>query len=353
MMLALSILSMLLVGSWASTFKLAGPKWRFELYYFDCAFGVLAAALLVAFTFGSMGDELSFADNVLIAGKRQIAFALAAGVVFNLANMLLLAGVSIVGLSSAFPISLGLALIIEVITKQVTGKAGNAQLVYGSAGLVFLATVMAAVAASAAKKNVPAAAQVPGVRNANVKSSSDGGALKGVIVSIVSGLLMAGSAPLVSMARDGGSELGLGAYALVVFFAVGVFVSTMVFNLYFINLPVHGEPLDLAAYLKGSGGQHLLGILGGMLLSGGILSGLVAVGGSNAALLSPPVSYALTHGGSAIAVVWGLLIWREFKGGGGKAMGLGLMTLVLLAGALAMMALVPGAAPVAVVPPAS
>lgn len=344
---------MLLLGSWASTFKMAGPKWRFELYYFDFAFGALVASLLVAFTFGSMGDELSFSDNVLIAGKRQLAFALAAGIVFNLANMLLLAGVSIVGMAVAFPISLGLALIIDTISKQLMSKAGNATFAYGSAGLVLAAIVVAALAASAvARKAVTAASPVTGARNTNVKSAASGGAMKGVIVCIVSGILMAGSSPLVSMARDGGSELGVGAYALMVFFTVGILVSTMIFNLYFINLPVHGQALELGDYLKGSLGQHLLGILGGILWCAGMIAGLVAVGGSAATLVSPAISYALSHGGAVVSILLGLLIWREFKEASGKATVFGLLTLLFLAGALAMIALAPGAAPAAVAAPA-
>jgi glucose uptake protein len=346
--LALGILSMLLLGSWASTLKMAGPKWRFELYYFDFAFGALVAALLVAFTFGSMGDELTFSDNVLIAGKRQLAFALAAGVVFNLANMLLLAGVSIVGMAVAFPISLGVALINDPVSKQLISKTGNPTFVYGSAGLVLASIVVAALAAAAAaNRSVATAPPATGARNANVKSASSGGAIKGVIVCLVSGILMAGSNPLVSMARDGGSELGVGAYALMVFFAVGILVSTMIFSLYFINLPVHGNALELGDYLKGSLGQHLLGILGGLLWSVGMIAGFLTVGGTAATLVSPAISYALSHGGAVVSILWGLLIWRDFKGASGKATVFGLLTLLFLTGALAMMALAPGAAPAA------
>ena len=105
--LILSILSMICWGSWANTFKLT-KKWRFELFYFDYAFGVLAAALIAAFTFGSMGNELSFTDNLLITGKRQMAMGMAAGGIFNLANMLLVAAISISGLAVAFPVGIGL-----------------------------------------------------------------------------------------------------------------------------------------------------------------------------------------------------------------------------------------------------
>jgi len=110
----LTILSMICWGSWANTFKLT-KNWRFELFYFDFSFGVLLTALVAAFTLGSMGDDLSFSDNLLIAGKRQMAYALAAGLIFNLANMLLVAAISLAGLAVAFPVGIGLALVIGVI----------------------------------------------------------------------------------------------------------------------------------------------------------------------------------------------------------------------------------------------
>src|SRR5580658_1018115 len=112
--LLLTILSMLCWGSWANAFKLAG-KWRFELFYYDYSAGVLVAALIAASTFGSLGAGVPFGDNILFAGKRNIAFAMAGGVVFNLANMLLVAAISLAGLAVAFPVGIGLALVVGVI----------------------------------------------------------------------------------------------------------------------------------------------------------------------------------------------------------------------------------------------
>src|SRR4051794_9411936 len=142
----LTVLSMICWGSWANTFKLT-KKWRFELFYFDFAFGVLAAALIAAFTFGSMGDELSFLDNLMFtAGKKQIAWALAAGAVFNLANLLLVAAISIAGLAVAFPVGIGLALVIGVVWSFLLKPAGNPMLLFGGAFLVLLAIVVDALA---------------------------------------------------------------------------------------------------------------------------------------------------------------------------------------------------------------
>ena len=139
MTLLISVLSMICWGSWANTLKLAQPKWRFELYYFDFAFGLLVAAVVAAFTFGSMGDELTFGDNLMIAGRRPLIWAIAAGAVFNLANLLLVAAISIAGMSVAFPIGIGLALIVGTVGNYMMEKSGNPILIFGGIALVFIA----------------------------------------------------------------------------------------------------------------------------------------------------------------------------------------------------------------------
>src|SRR5258708_4715620 len=123
--LLLTIVSMLCWGSWANTFKLAG-KWRFELFYFDYSLGVLLAAAIYALTFGDMGtDGFGFLDDLSHAGKRQIGFGVLGGVIFNLANMLLVAAISVAGLAVAFPVGIGMALVIGVIWNYILKPQGN------------------------------------------------------------------------------------------------------------------------------------------------------------------------------------------------------------------------------------
>ncbi len=143
--LILIILSMICWGSWANTFKLAG-KWRFELFYYDYSLGVLLAAIIAAYTFGSMGDELSFSDNMIVAGKRNMAYALAGGVVFNLANMLLVAAISVAGLAVAFPIGIGLALVVGVVWNYFLNPQGNPILLTAGVVLVVGAIIVDALA---------------------------------------------------------------------------------------------------------------------------------------------------------------------------------------------------------------
>jgi glucose uptake protein len=309
--LLLIILSMLCWGSWANTFKLTGRMqgtWRFELFYYDYSVGVLLAAIIAAYTFGSMGSELSFSDNLLIAGKRNMAYAAAAGMVFNLAHMLLVAAISVAGLAVAFPVGIGIALVMGVIWNYFLNPQGNPWLLASGVALVACAIVVDALAYTAhAKPATPA----PGGRGKTKSSTSS----KGILLSVISGVLMGSFYPLVEMAKGGGVDAaGLGPYAVAFLFAVGVFVSTFVYNLYFLNLPVQGQPLSMAAYFKGTSGDHALGILGGLIWCVGAITNFVAASAPNKVQVGPAVSYAVGQGATMVSALWGVLVWKEFAG---------------------------------------
>ena len=161
--LLLTIFTMLCWGSWANTFKMAG-KWRFELFYYDYALGVLILAIVAGLTVGSMGSEMSFFDNMMIAGNRKIALGLAAGVVFNLANMLLVAAIAIAGMAVAFPVGIGIALIVGVIWNYFLNPQGNPALLATGVTLVLGAIIVDALAYKhhAAQGADAVAAQVSG-----------------------------------------------------------------------------------------------------------------------------------------------------------------------------------------------
>jgi glucose uptake protein len=322
--LLLTILSMICWGSWANTFKLS-KNWRFELFYFDYAFGVLLMAIVAAFTFGSMGDELSFMDNLMITGKRQIAMGLAAGGIFNLANMLLVAAISISGLAVAFPVGIGLALVIGVVWNYILRPAGNPLLLFGGAAVVILAIIVDALA----------------YRNHAATSPSGAARFspKGLILSLVSGLLMGSFYPLVEMAREG--EIGLGPYTAGVMFSIGVLVTTFVFNLYFMNLPVHGEPVPFGAYFGGGLKNHALGLLGGMIWCAGAVANFVAASAPPEVNVSPAMSYAMGQGATLISALWGLLVWKEFAGAQANVRTLLTIMIVLFVIGLGMVSVAP------------
>ena len=91
--LLLSIFTMLCWGSWANTQKLAGSKWRFELFYFDYSIGVVVCAVLVAFTFGTLNDkEITFLESFAGIALRKIGWAAAGGIVFNVSQLAISGG---------------------------------------------------------------------------------------------------------------------------------------------------------------------------------------------------------------------------------------------------------------------
>lgn len=337
--LALMILSMLCWGSWANTFKLT-RKWRFELFYFDYAIGVLVAAVVYAFTFGSMGyDWLSVLDDMANSYKRYWAYGLGAGVVFNLANMLLVAAISLAGLAVAFPIGIGTALVIGVIWSYLLKPQGNPILLFSGCAVIVAAIIVDSLAyrALAAQKLLAA------VKTGKTKSTAIRVSPKGIVISIVSGLLMGSFYPLVEKGKEGGlgqGGFGLGPYAIGLLFAIGVFTSTFVFNLFFMNLPVEGEPVEILDYFSGRFKQHLLGWLGGIIWFTGTIASFAAASAQDVQV-GPAISYGIGQCATMVSALWGILVWKEFAGADSRVKSLVALMLVLFLCGLAMLSLAP------------
>jgi len=314
--LTLMILSMICWGSWANTQKLTG-KWRFELFYFDYAFGVFLGAIILAFTFGTMGyDGFAAIDDIRKAGKHQELYGFLGGVVFNLANMLLVAAISVAGLAVAFPVAIGLALVIGVILNYVIDPGGNPLLLFGGAGVVVIAIIVDAFAYRAYSVQKLGEA----IRAGAAANSKKNVKLNGILLSLVSGVLMGSFFPIVQLGvfREPGNEAGLGPYAIGLIFALGVLLSTFVFSLFFMRLPVHGTPVSPFDYFTGTVREHALGIGGGMIWMLGTTSNFVAASALGEARVGPAVSYGLGQGATMISVLWGLLYWKEFAGSDAK-----------------------------------
>ncbi len=333
--LFLMILSMLCWGSWANTYKLAG-KWRFELFYFDYAFGLLLAALLFAFTVGTLGyDGFTFTDDLMHAGKRQWMWGFLGGVVFNLANMLLVAAISVAGMAVAFPVAIGLALIIGVGLNYLIKPAGNPNLLFLGCGLILAAIVVDAVA----YRILALIRHEAAARAGNAASTRRPTPIKGIVLSLVSGLLMGLFFPLVEKGKEG--EVGLGPYAIAVVFALGVFLSTFVFNLFFMNLPVEGDPVEMRDYFTATPKQHLLGWLGGAIWLTGAVAAFAAASSPDQVHIGPAISYAMGQGATLISALWGLLLWKEFSGADMRVKMLAGAMLILFAAGLTMVSLAP------------
>ncbi|OHB75753.1 MAG: multidrug DMT transporter permease, partial [Planctomycetes bacterium RBG_16_64_10] len=250
---ALCVLTMLCWGSWANMQKLASTQWPFQLFYWDYCLGVLLLTILFALTLGSLGSGgRRFSADLRQAAGRYLGYALLGGVVFNIANILLVAAIDIAGLAVAFPIGIGLALVIGVITTYRVDRTGNPLILFAGVACVTAAIILDAVA----YRRLP--------------SSASEATLTGIVLSIVCGILMgqffqfvARAMPPLDQIDDRAKRGMLTPYSALVFFALGLFLSSFVFNTIIMLRPFVGDPVPLADYFtKGNVWLHTVGILG-------------------------------------------------------------------------------------------
>jgi glucose uptake protein len=289
------ILTMFCWGSWANTRKLGSSEWRFELYYWDYTLGVLLLTLLLGLTLGSSGAEgRPFFADLAQAAPASIVSALIGGTIFNLANILLVAAIEIAGMSVAFPVGIGLALLIGVIVNYMAAPVGNGPLLALGVVLVTLAILLDAIA----YRRLSAAR--PGISS------------KGLLLSVACGVLMGTFYRFVAAAMyadPAHPEPGrMGPYAAVFVFAVGIFLSSFVWNTLAMRKPFVGEPVGFSDYFRVAPATHLSGILGGIIWGLGMSFSLIASTRAGFA-----ISYGLGQGATMIAAFWGVFVWREFR----------------------------------------
>lgn len=312
----LCVITMLCWGSWANTTKLTTREWRFELLYWDYGFGILITTLLFAFTLGSFGTEgRSFMDDIRQAEMVNIGSAFLGGIVFNAANILLVAAIGIAGMSVAFPVGIGIALVLGVLVNYVSNPQGNPVLIFGGVALIAVAIILNARAYQ------------------KLQTNTEGGvSKKGLILSVVSGCLMGLFYKYVadSMVTDFKvPEPGkLTPYTALVFFAIGVVVSSFLFNTLQMKRPFAGAPISFSTYFNGKLKDHLVGILGGVIWCVGMSFSIIASGKAG-----PAVSYGLGQGATVVAALWGIYVWKEFdKAPAGTKSMLNIMLLLYVAG---------------------
>jgi len=290
------IITMLCWGSWANTQKLAGKTWRFELFYWDYVIGILIFSLLSAFTLGSMGKEgRSFIADLQQAGASSIISAWIGGFIFNAANILVSAAIAIAGMAVAFPIAIGLALVVGVIVNYAASQKGDPIFLFTGVALVAVAIIFNAVAYRKASKG-----------NQQVST-------KGIIISLLGGLLMsffyrfiAASMDLENFKNPAAGKMT--PYTAVFIFSVGIFLSNFIFNTLIMKKPFQGAPTGYKEYFRGNRGVHMVGVLGGIIWGIGNSFNLIAAGKAG-----PAISYGLGQGATLIAALWGVFIWKEFR----------------------------------------
>lgn len=296
------VITMLCWGSWANTQKLVQQKWRFELFYWDYVLGIFLFSLVAAFTMGSHGESgRAFTTDLAQADGANIRNALIGGFVFNLANILLTAAIAGAGMAVAFPIGIGLALIIGVLINYIMLTKGNPVLLFLGVLLVTLAIIVNAIA-----------------YRRHVGGSGKKGVGKWIGVSVIAGILMSTFYPFVAAGMDLENFVApapgkMTPYTAFVVFAAGIVLSNLVFNTVLMRRPLEGTPISYAEYFRGKPGLHLVGVLGGCIWGMGNLFNLIAAGKAG-----PAISYGLGQGATLVAALWGVFIWREFKGSGQK-----------------------------------
>lgn len=293
--LALMILSMLSWGSFANTMKLC-PRFRFQLYYWDYVIGLGLCTLLLGFTAGSLGhDGPQFVADLARTPAACIAWAFVGGVIFNVANLLLVAAIEIAGLAVAFPIGIGLALVIGAILNYVIRPEANPLLLFGGVALVALAI---GLDAAAYRKREPVARATT---------------TRGIVISLACGVLMGCFYPFVARALNGvPGRPAPGPYAVSLYFYLGLLLSTFPANIFLMKKPLDGKPpVDGAEYGRAPMSWHLAGVLGGAIWC---IGGTVNFVASGAHLVGPAVSYSIGQGATMVSAAWGVFVWHEFAG---------------------------------------
>ncbi|QJW89846.1 multidrug DMT transporter permease [Spirosoma taeanense] len=289
------LITMLCWGSWANTQKLAVGTWRFELFYWDYVLGIVAFALLSALTLGSIGEGgRSFLADIRQADPGNLGSALWGGVLFNAANILLGSAIAIAGMSVAFPVGIGLALVIGVVVNYLNAPVGNAALLFSGMALIVVAILLNAFAYR------------------RTATSTTGLSTKGLVLSVVAGCLMGlfyGNVAQAMFPDFAVPQPGkLSPYTAVFFFSVGILLSNLLFNTLLMRRPFVGTPVHYGDYFRGSSRDHLTGVLGGMIWCLGMLFSILA---SDKA--GPAISYGLGQGATVVAALWGIYVWREFR----------------------------------------
>ena len=291
----LCAVAMICWGSWQNTQNLIGKNWRFELFYWDYSIGILLFALLMAFTFGSFGDQgRSFLPDLAQADTQNLLSAALGGFIWNIGTLLLVASISVAGMSVAFPIGGGIGWTLGILINYLGKPEGNPLYLFGGTIVIILAILlsMQSYRRLAAKQKKPS--------------------FKGILLALLAGLCIAFFYRFVasSLATDfsPADDGKISSYTAVVFFSIGAMISTIIINPFFMARPVQGEPVKISEWVGAPARTHLLGLLGGAIWCIGNSVSFMSVGAA-----SPAISYGLSNAAPVVAALWGIFVWKEFK----------------------------------------
>ena len=294
-------ITMLCWGSWGNTQKMAAKNWRYELFYWDYVIGMVLFALFLAFTMGSIGSEgRPFLQDIAQLSTASFLSIILGGIIFNASNILLAASTSIAGMSVAFPLGVGISLVLGTVVNYIGAPKGNPVILFIGIALIVIAIIC------------------NGIASGKMQGEKKEGSSKGIWLAVLAGTLMAFFYRFVARAMDlenfSSPAAGMATpYTAIVIFSIGVLLSYFLFNSLVMRYPFVGEPVSYKEYFKGNLKTHLVGILGGSIWCLGTAFSYIASGKAGAA-----ISYALGQGAPMIAAIWGVFVWKEFKGSGNK-----------------------------------
>ena len=294
----LCVVTMICWGSWGNTQKLAAKTWRYELFYWDYVIGIVLLSIIFGFTLGSIGEQgRGFIDDVTQVNPKSFWSAFTGGIIFNASNILLSASISLAGMSVAFPVGVGLALVLGVFINYFGAPKGDPVILFLGVLLVVTAIIMNGIASSRMSK---------GTEEQKTRK-------KGIIIAIIAGFLMSFFYRFVASAMDltnleNPTEGMLTPYGAFFIFSIGILASNFILNTLVMKKPFVGNPVNYSQYFKGNFKTHLVGVLGGVIWGVGTAFSYIAAGKAGAA-----ISYGLGQGATLVAALWGVFIWKEFK----------------------------------------
>ncbi len=292
----LCVITMLCWGSWANSQKLSSQKWPFQLFYWDYTFGILIITILLAFTMGSFGDEgRSFLEDLNQAETTYLGYALLGGIIFNLANLLLVIAIDLTGMAIAFPVGIGIALVLGVVTNFMYNPEGDPLILFTGVFFVMVAIIL------------------DGIAYKNILKKQEKTPIKGIVISLLAGIAMGFFYKYVAQSMTADfvrPEAGkLTPYTALVVFSVGILISNFLFNTINMYKPITGKAVTYKDYFKlGNPKLHLIGILGGVIWGVGMSFSIIS-----SEQAGPAIAYGLGQGATMVAALWGVFIWKELK----------------------------------------
>ena len=290
------IITMLCWGSWANTQKMASQEWPFQLFYWDFSLGILIITLILALTLGSIGDEgRNFIVDLKQADLHNLNSAFLGGIIFNFANLLLVTAIEIAGMAIAFPIGIGIALVLGVFTNYLIQPEGDPLVLFCGVMLVTFAII------------------IDGIAYKKILQNTEEKPIKGILFSAAAGIAMGFFYKYVatSITSDFVSpETGkLTPYSALVIFSLGILLSSLLFNTLIMYFPFYGKRVSFRDYFTiGTLKLHFIGILGGVIWGIGMSFNIIA-----SEQAGPAIAYGLGQGATLVAAIWGVFVWNELK----------------------------------------